>query len=170
MGVCNRHIHGADITLLEQALVDGEVGELDYADQAQHARIHAIEKMVKDLRDSCDLVWKADMLAVGQRAINAVCSLGRSQKRGEHAVWATASLTTFKEEGVSCTHYGDYQMRLEIYHRMVLLYKERLFTSYHNGFDTIDDDIPDNFKRNDTIRAMCHARGIDCGMVGRERS
>jgi hypothetical protein len=41
----------SDITKSEAALVDGEIEEVYYADRSQHARIHAIEKIVKDLRD-----------------------------------------------------------------------------------------------------------------------
>jgi hypothetical protein len=63
--------HGADITRSEQALVEGVIGTMEYADWSQHARIHAIEKIVKDLRNSYDPFWKPDMLAVDQRAIFA---------------------------------------------------------------------------------------------------
>jgi hypothetical protein len=66
--------HGADITPSEQALVEGRIGVLDYADQSQFSRIHTVEKIVKDIRDSYDPFWKPDMLAIDQRAINAVCS------------------------------------------------------------------------------------------------
>jgi hypothetical protein len=115
--------HNADITRSEQALVEGEIGEVDYADRSQHARIHAIEKIVKDLRDSYDPFWKPDMLAVDQRAIIAVCSIEPYCDIQQHSTWNTAFVTTSEEEGITLFAGGDYQKRLEIYRTMSALHK-----------------------------------------------
>jgi hypothetical protein len=145
--------HSADITPSEQALVEGRISELDYADWSRHARIHTIEKIVKDLRDSYDSVWKADMLAADQRAIFAVCS---SQLGGDFA-WLTAFMAACMEQGVDFFAGGDYQKRLEIYRRMPPLYNEGLSMSFHNRFDHFQSaKIPADFKRDDLIIIMCH--------------
>jgi hypothetical protein len=143
----------ADITPSEQALVEGEIGEMEYADRSQHARIHAIEKIVKDLRDSYDPVWKADLLAVDQRALFAVCSSERFHS-AEHYPWVTAFMATCEEQGVDFSAGGDYQKRLEIYRRMLPLYKEGLSMSYQHGWGLTQ--APANFKRFDPTRVMCH--------------
>jgi hypothetical protein len=152
--------HGADITPLEQALVEGKIGEMEYADRLQHARIHAIEKIVKDLRDSYDPFWKPDLLAVDQRAIFAVCA-SEIVHSAEHFAWATAFLATCEEQGVDFSAGGDYQKRLEIYRRMPPLYNEELSMSYHNGFGGFESaETPADFTRDDPIHAMCHVH--DC--------
>jgi hypothetical protein len=143
-----------DITPSEQALVDGQVGKLDYADRSQHARIHAIERIVRDLRDSYDPVWKPNMLAIDQRAINAVSSpgFGLYYYSAEHAAWATAFMDYCKEEGVDVSASGHYQKRLEIYRRMSPLYNEGLSKSFHNGYDDFENArTPANFERDDPI-------------------
>jgi hypothetical protein len=81
--------HSADITRSEQVLVESEIGKVDYADRSQHPRIHAIEKIVKDLRDSYDPVWKPNMLAVDLRTIFAVCS-SEGFGSAENDTWANA--------------------------------------------------------------------------------
>jgi hypothetical protein len=143
----------ANITSSEQALVRGEIGEVQYADRSQHARIHAIEKIVKDLRDSYDPVWKPDRLAVDQRAIFAVCS---SERFGgaENLAWVDALMSSCIEQGVDFLAGGDYQKRLEIYRKIALLYKEGLLRGYHDGHIF----PPGDFKRDDHTRVMCHVR------------
>jgi hypothetical protein len=143
----------ADITSSEQALVHGEIGEVDYADRSQHTRIHAIEKIVKDLRDSYDPVWKPDRLAVDQRAIFAVCS---SERFGsvESSAWINALSANCEEEGVDFSAGGDYQKRLEIYRKIAPLYKEGLSKPYHSGDGLLIP--PANFKRYDPTLVMCH--------------
>jgi hypothetical protein len=148
--------HDGDVTESEQALVDGEIGEVDYADRSQHARIHAIEKIVKDLRDTYDPFWKPDMLAVDQRAIFAVCS-SQLFYSGGHYAWVTGFLAHCEEEGVDFSAGGDYQKRLEIYRRMAPLYKEGLSTAFHQGAGQFDSaKTPADFKRDDPITAKCH--------------
>jgi hypothetical protein len=149
--------HSADITLTEQALVDGEIGEVDYADTSRHARIYAIEKIVKDLRDSYDPVWKADMLALDQRAIFAVCS-SETYISQERVAWVTAFMASCREQGVDFSAGGDYQKRLEIYRRMAPLYTEGLLVSFHGGFDHFEDArTPSDFQREEPIHhVMCH--------------
>jgi hypothetical protein len=148
--------HTADITLIEQALVDGKIEEVAYADRSQHARIHAIEKIVKDLRNTYDPFWKPDMLAVDQRAIFAVCS-SETYISQERVAWVTAFIATCKEEGVDASAGGDYQKRLEIYRRMAPLYNEGLAISYHKGFDGFEDArTPSDFEREEPIRVKCH--------------
>jgi hypothetical protein len=152
--------HGADITLSEQALVQGRIGELDYADQSQYARIHAIEKIVKDLRDSYDPFWKADMLAVDQLAIFAVCSLERYCPDLQRYEWLTTFMTTCREQGIDFSAGEDYQKRLEIYRRMAPLYKEGLSYSlrmFSNGYR--DAKTPTDFERDNPILAECHTGG-----------
>jgi hypothetical protein len=146
----------AEITPSEQALVHGRVGEIEYADRSQHARIHAIEKIVKDLRDSYDPVWEPDMLAVDQRAIFAVCSSLKFCS-DENFAWVTGFLASCEEQGVDFSAGGDYQKRFDIYRRMAPLYKEGLSTAFHNGFDEFEDaKTPANFGREDPISVDCH--------------
>jgi hypothetical protein len=150
--------HDGDITPSEQALVRGEIGEVEYADRSQHARIHAIEKIVKDLRDTYDPFWKADMLAVDQRAIFAVCSSQLFYSRGHYA-WVTALMAACEEQGVDFSAGGNYQKRLEIYRRIAPLYKEGLSKAYHMGGNIFDGaKTPADFKRHDPTSAMCHVR------------
>jgi hypothetical protein len=149
--------HTADITLIEQALVDGKIEEVAYADWSQHARIHAIEKIVKDLRNTYDPFWKPDMLAVDQQAIFAICS-SETDISQERVAWVTAFMASCGEQGVDFSAGGDYQKRLEIYRRMAPLYNEGLSMSYHSGFDGFEDATsPSDFQREEPIRVMCHA-------------
>jgi hypothetical protein len=159
------YYHELYITNSEQALVAGKIGEVDYADRSQHARIHIVEKIVKDLRDSYDPVWKPDMLAVDQRAIFAVCSSEIFGSGGHHA-WVTGFLAHCEEEGVDFSAGGDYQKRLEIYRRMVPLYKEGLSKTYNKGRNFDDAKTPADFERYDPIYAMCHVLG--CWNLSRE--
>jgi hypothetical protein len=146
----------AHITSSEKALVKGKISELEYADRSQHARIHAIEKIVKDLRDSYDPFWKPDMLAVDQRAIFAVCSSEKFGSAGHYA-WGTALMATFEEQGVDFFAGGDYQKRLESYRRIAPLHKEGLSKSYQYGFDVFSGaNTPADFERYDPTRVMCH--------------
>jgi hypothetical protein len=152
--------YGAQITPSEQALVEGRIGVLDYADQSQSSRIHAIEKIVKNLRDSYDPFWKPDMLAIDQRAINAVSSSEIFCLADEHFAWFDDFSSNCSEEGVDFSAGGDYQKRLEIYRSMVPLYKEGLSKSYHNGFDDFEGaTTPADFEREDVIFAECHVCG-----------
>jgi hypothetical protein len=128
-----------------------------YADRSQHARIHAIEKIVKDLRDSYDPVWKPDMLAIDQRTIFAVCS-SEIIYSAPHFAWATAFQATCIEEGVAFSAGGDYQKRLEIYRRISPLYHEGLSKSYYHGAKFEDaTEIPADYERYDLTEARCHA-------------
>jgi hypothetical protein len=149
--------HSADITLSEQALVEGLIGEVDYADQSRHARIYAIEKIVKDLRDSYDPVWKPDMLAVDQRVIFAVCSTETFNPFQERFAWLNAFVASCEEQGVDFSAGGDYQKRLEIYRRTAPLYNEGLSKSFHSCFDHFKSaKTPADFKRDEPIHVMCH--------------
>jgi hypothetical protein len=155
--------HSADITPLEQALVEGEIGEAEYADRSQHPRIRAIEKIVKDLRGSYDPFWKPEMLAVDQRVIFAVCSTNEYNPVQEHFAWFTALMDTCKEQGVDFSVGEDYQKRLEIYRRMPPLYKEGLSISLHNGSDSFEDArTPADFERVNFIFTECHLCAFTC--------
>jgi hypothetical protein len=99
--------HNAYITRSEQALVEVGIGEVDYADPSQQARIHAIVKIVKDLRESYDPFWTPDMLAVDQRAIFAVCSIFTYSHVQQHSVWETAFVTACEEQGVHISGGGE---------------------------------------------------------------
>jgi hypothetical protein len=159
--------HGADITPSEQVLAEGRIGVLDYADRSQHARIHAIEKIVKDLRDSYDPFWKPDMLAVDQRAIFAVSSSEISCLAEEHFAWFDDFFSSCSEQGFDFTEGEHYQMRLEIYRRIPPLYNEGLSKSYHHGFDAFQDAItPADFERDDPNRVMCRFCTRFCASKG----
>jgi hypothetical protein len=149
--------HDGDVTESEQALVEGEIGEVQYADRSQHARIHATEKIVKDLRNAYDPFWKPDMLAVDQRAIFAVCSSLKFFSGGHYA-FVTGFMASCEEEGIDFSAGGNYQKRLDIYRRMAPLYQEGLSTAFHQGAEQFDSaKTPADFKRDDPISAMCHA-------------
>jgi hypothetical protein len=150
--------HDADITRSEQALVEGEIGILEYADQSQHSRIYAIKKIVKDLRDSYDPFWKPDMLAVNQRAIFAVCSITTYCPVQQHSAWVTDFVATCEEQGVTVSTGEDYQTRLEIYQTMPPLheYKEGLSMSFHYGREFDSARTPADFEREDPTLERCH--------------
>jgi hypothetical protein len=87
----------------------------------------------------------------------------------QHFAWVTAFLATCEEQGVDFSAGGDYQKRLEIYRRMPPLYNEGLSIPYHNGFGGFEfAETPADFKRDDPIHAMCHAKGEDCWFVPKE--
>jgi hypothetical protein len=154
--------NSADITPSEQALVEGEIGDVDYADRSQHARIHAIEKIVKDLRDSYDPFWKPDTLAVDQRAIFAVCSTNTHNPVQEGFAWFPAFMTSCKEQGVDFPAGEDYQKRIEIY-RTMRLDKEGLSYSLRNGSDHFESaKTPADFKRHDLVFVECHSCAFTC--------
>lgn len=148
--------NGANIKRSEQALVKGQIGEMEYADQSQNARIYAVEKIVKDLRDSYDPVWEPDMLAADQRAIFAVCSTENSYSE-QHASWANSFIASCEEKGDDFSAGGDYQKRLEVCRSMLPLYKEGLAVSYHSGGEFYSAKIPSDFKRDDPTSVTCHA-------------
>jgi hypothetical protein len=153
--------NGAEITRSEQVLVEGKIGEVDYADRSQHARIQAIQKIVKDLRDSYDPFWKPDMLAVDQRAIFAVSSSDTSCFAEDQFRWLEDFMASCIEQGFDFYAGGDYQMRLEIYRRMPPLYKEGLSMTFHNGFDEFElARTPTDWEREYVFTLpTCHARG-----------
>ena len=154
--------HSADITPSEKALVEGAIGDVDYADQSQHARIHAIEKIVKDLRASYDPVWKPDMLAVHQRAIFAVCSTNTYNPVQKSFAWFPAFMTSCKEQGVDFSAGDDYQKRLQIY-RTMPLDKEGLSYSLRNGLDHFKGaKTPADFERNNLDFVECHFCAFTC--------
>jgi hypothetical protein len=93
--------NGANIKRSEQALVKGQIGEMEYADQSQNARIYAVEKIVKDLRDSYDPVWEPDMLAADQRAIFAVCSTENSYSEQHAFPGQTRSLQAVRKKAMT---------------------------------------------------------------------
>jgi hypothetical protein len=133
---------------------------MEYADRSQHARIHAIENIVKDLRDSYDPFWKPDMLAVDQRAIFAISSSQISCRTKEHYAWLDAFVTACEEQGVDLTEGGDHQKRLVIYRRMPPLYKEGLSMTFHHGLSVFElARTPADFERDNLILAHCHACG-----------
>jgi hypothetical protein len=159
---CNK----ADITRSEAVLVSGSIEAEHYADQSQHARILAVEKIVKDLRDSYDPFWKPELLAFDQRAIFAVCS---SENCLQHRAWEAAFAAACVEQGVDFFAVGDYQKRLEIYRRISPLYKEELSRSYNFSFDSFDDTkSPADFKRDDHIYVRCNAKCDDCWTIPKE--
>jgi hypothetical protein len=156
----------ADTTWTEKVLMSGSIEEVDYADRSQHARILVIEKIVKDLRDSYDPVWKAELLAIDQRAIFAVCSSEHCQ---QHRAWEAAFTAACVEQGVDFFVGGDYQKRLEIYRRISPLYKEELSRSYNFGFDSFDDaKSPVDFERDNLIHVTCNAKCDDCWTIPKE--
>jgi hypothetical protein len=156
--------NGADITRSEQALVEGKIGEVEYADRSQRARIQAIEKIVKDLRDSYDPFWKPDMLAVDQRVIFAVCSIDPLNFAEEHITWLEAVMTSCIEQGVDFPTGGDYQMRLEIYRAMPPMYNAGLSILFHYGSEFELARTPTIYEREDILTLpMCHARGCRSG-------
>jgi hypothetical protein len=130
--------YGAELSRTEQALHQ-YIGEQDYANKASWPRVHEVERIAKELRDSYDPNWNPELAAVDQRYIYA---LGATEvyHNAEHCQWVRAFVDNCDKRGIQFTSPGNYQTRLEIYRMMEPSYQEGLSTPFYShssrwGFD-----------------------------------
>jgi hypothetical protein len=128
---------GSSYSNTERALLIGTINDFSYADLSQHARIRAVEKTVKDIRDSYDPYWEFDKSFKEQRLIFAVCT---SELFGDPT--ELKFIRTFEskcqERGIDLLDADKYQERLEIY--------RSIKDDFIEGLDRIGPGTPADYK------------------------
>lgn len=143
-------------TSTDRALLYGEINDCSYADLSQHARILAVEKIVKGARDSYDPFWEADKGAEDQRLIFAVCSYEMVHSATQ-CMFARTFRSKCQERGFDLSDADKYQERLEIYRSIKNDFTEGLDKPYMD--DHLRFEIPANYEQDRLITSWCAMSG-----------